>query len=73
MLKKWVALRIVLGRYGYKSSFGANNYGEPLKFSPYLVKYFHQKSQIVPPSTITKFGEQKLEKFASRKEGKTIC
>ena len=25
MLKKWLALRIVIGRYGYKSSFGANN------------------------------------------------
>ena len=26
MLKKWVLLlRIVIGRYGYKSSFGANN------------------------------------------------
>ena len=25
VLKKWPALRIVIGRYGYKSSFGANN------------------------------------------------
>ena len=25
VLKKWPALRIVIGRYGFKSSFGANN------------------------------------------------
>ena len=25
VLKKWPALRIVIGRYGYKSSFGAKN------------------------------------------------
>ena len=24
VIKKWLALRIVIGRYGYKSSFGAN-------------------------------------------------